>query len=98
MQLSKNSYCGSLSYWEGISSEVLQGSALDLLLFNSFINNLSNGMGNMLIKFAGDTELGGLGCTLKGITRIQNDLEKLNGELDISKMKFSENKLKVLHL
>lgn len=52
----------------------------------------------MLIKFAGDTELGGVGCTLKGITRIQNYLEKLNGELDISKMKFSENKCKVLHL
>lgn len=55
-------------------------------------------MGNILIKFAGDTELGGVGCTLEGIIRIQNELEKLNGELDISKMKFSENKCKVLHL
>lgn len=55
-------------------------------------------MGNMLIKFAGDTEVGGVGCTLEGIIRIQNDLEKLNGELDISKMKFSEHKCKVLHL
>lgn len=55
-------------------------------------------MGNTLIKFAGDTERGGLGCTLEGIISIQNDLQKLNGELDISKMKFSENKCKVLHL
>lgn len=55
-------------------------------------------MGNMLIKFAGDTELGGVGCTLEGITRIQNDLEKVNGKPDISKMKFSENKCEVLHL
>lgn len=83
---------------EGISSGVLQGSALDLFLFDSFINSLGNGMGNLLIKFAGDTELGGVGCSLEGIVRIQNDLEKLNGELDISKMKFSENKCKVLHL
>lgn len=55
-------------------------------------------MGNLLIKFAADTELGGVGCSLEGIIRIQNDLEKLSGELDISKMKFSENKCKVLRL
>lgn len=42
-------------------------------------------MGDMLIKFAGDTELGGFGSTSEGIIRIQNDLEKLNGEPDISK-------------
>lgn len=77
IKLSKKSYHGFLSYWERISSGVLQGSALDLLLFNTFINNLSSGM---LIKFAGDTELGGFGCPLEGITRIQNDLEKLNSE------------------
>lgn len=42
-------------------------------------------MGDMLIKFAGDAELGGVGCISEGIIRTQNDLEKLNGEPDISK-------------
>lgn len=55
-------------------------------------------MENMLIKFAGDTELGVVRCTLEGIIRIQNDLEKLNGKLDIGKMKFSENKCKEVQL
>jgi len=91
---SKNSYCGSLSYWKGVSGGVLRGSALDLLLFNSFINNLGDGMENMLIKFAGDTALGVVGCTLESTIRIQNDLEKLNDKLDISKMKFSKHKFR----
>lgn len=34
-------------------------------------------MENMLIKFADDTELGGVGCASKGIIRIQNDLQKM---------------------
>lgn len=42
-------------------------------------------MGDTLIKFAGDAELGGVGCISEGIIRTQNDLEKLNGEPDISK-------------
>lgn len=55
-------------------------------------------MGNMLIKFAGDTELGGDGCALPGVSRIPSDLEKLDGETDSSKAKVSENKGEVLHL
>lgn len=58
---------------------------MDLVLVNIFPNNLGNGRGDMLIKFAGEAELGGVGCISEGIIRTQNDLEKLNGEPDISK-------------
>lgn len=55
-------------------------------------------MGNVLIKLAGDTEPERVGCALEGMVRIPNDLERLSGEPDTGKMKFSDNKCRVLHL
>lgn len=70
---------GSQSSWWGISSGVLQGSVLHLVLF-SFINDLDNGIESTLIKVSDDTKLGGVASSLEDRISIQSDLDK-TGEI-----------------
>jgi len=67
----------SLLKWKDVSSEFLQRFAPGLTLLSACINDLDDGIQNILIKFMGCTCLRRIKRICKDRVRIQNDLEKL---------------------
>uniref|UniRef100_A0A670HT18 Reverse transcriptase domain-containing protein n=1 Tax=Podarcis muralis TaxID=64176 RepID=A0A670HT18_PODMU len=88
---------GSSSSWRRVTSGVPQDSVLGLVLFNIFINDLGDGLKGILIKFAGDTKLGGVANTPEDRITLQNDFDRLENWAK-TKMNFNREKCKVLHL
>ncbi|CAM4669521.1 unnamed protein product [Lepidochelys kempii] len=89
---------GELSGWREVTSGVPQGSVLGLILFNLFITDVGTKSGNMLIKFADDTKLGGIANLEKDRDIIQEDLDDLVNWSISNRMKFNSEKGKVMHL
>ncbi|CAM5110844.1 unnamed protein product, partial [Natator depressus] len=89
---------GELSGWKEVTNGVPQGSVLGPILFHLFITDLGTKSGNVLIKFADATKLGGIANTKKDQDIIQEDLDDLVNWNNSNRMKFNSEKCKVMHL
>lgn len=95
-QWSHSKSCGQLLNVQVETSDVPQGSLLELLLFNIFLRDMDSGIKCTFSNLASDTELRDAAKMLEGRGAIQRDLDKPDKWVHVNLIEFS--KVKVLHL
>ncbi|CAM5105037.1 unnamed protein product [Natator depressus] len=89
---------GKFSAWRGVISGVPQGSVLEPILFNLFINDLEKGVNGEVAKFADDTKLLKIVKTKADCEELQKDLTKLSDWATKWQMKCNVDKCNVMHI
>ena len=87
---------GCDSSWANVTSGVPQGSVLGPLLFLIYINDIDQGVGGLISKFADDTKLGGVIESCLDTKKLQSDLDKLLEWSEKWQMKFNADKCKAI--
>ena len=89
---------GSLSRWRLVTSSIHQGSILDPILFNIFINDIDGGIECTLSTFANDTKLSSVFDNAEKRDAMQRNLDKLKRWTFVNILRFNEAKCKDCYL
>ena len=86
------------SEWVSVLSGISQGSVLDPLLFLIYINDLEDGIGSSILKFADDTKIFRKVSSVLDQEQLQEDLDSLIKWSDKWQMTFNQDKCKTMHI
>ena len=88
---------GQTSSWKSVTSSVIQGSVLGPICFTIYMNDLEEGLGSFVSKFADDTKVLHPIRNINDKQALQNDINKLLCWNEKWQMSFNAEKCTVLH-